>query len=350
VSRLTCPPRGRRRLAAALTVVAALTASAPVTASAEVQVAAGLRVETVVTGIPRPIQLTFDPAGRLVILSHGWRGDAAAEVYRFDLAALPLDASRAPRVVIPFSEEPRKVALGSLAVDPRSGDLFLGEENGNRIYRLTAHGTLALFARGLNHLVGGSSVAFDTRGRLVVLDFASPEHRAEAPPPRALDSLSDEAYQGPLVLRLEPDEELPAPRRLDLVAPVFPKAPARRPGVEPLFRLISVAAGPSSGDLLVLSSIGEVSVLGDAGLRAFARLPSGHFHRTHMAVGPDGSVFVSSGFHIRTLYRISPAGAVSIVAQELGDPGGIAVDRAGRLYVAEGAHHRIIRISPSADR
>ena len=350
MSRLTGPPRARR-LAAALSVVAALTASAPVTAVPEVQVAAGLRVETVMTGIPRPSQLTFDLAGRLVILSHGWRGAAAAEVYRFDLTALPLDASRAPRVVIPFPVEPRKVALGSLAVDPRSGDLFLGEENGNRIYRLTAHGRLALFALGLNHLVGGSSLTFDTRGRLVVLDFAGPEvqHRAEAPPPRALDSFSDEAYQGPLVLRLEPDEELPAPRKLDLVVPIFPKASARRPGVEPLFRLISVAAGPS-GDLLVLSSIGEVSMLGDTGLRGLARLPSGHYHRTHMAAGPDGSVFVSSGFHIRTLYRISPAGVVSIVARELGDPGGIAVDRAGRLYVAEGTHHRIIRISPSADR
>ena len=332
--------------------LAVLLAAAPVPAGPEVQVAAGFRVETVVTGIPRPIQLTLDAVGRIVILSHGWRGDAAAEVYRFDLAALPLDGARAPRVVIPFSEEPRKVALGSLAVDPRSGDLFLGEENGNRIYRLTAHERLEVFGIGLNHLVGGSSLAFDGRGRLAVLDFASPEvqHRAEAPPPRALDSLADEAYQGPLVLRVDPDEALPAPRKLDLVAPVFPRAPARRPGSEPLFRFISVAASPASSDLILLSSVGELSVLGDTGLRRLARLPSGHYHRTHMAVGPDGSVFVSTGFHVRTLYRISPAGAVSVVARELGDPGGIAVDGHGRLYVAEGALHRVIRITPAPDR
>src|SRR3989449_6090807 len=43
--------------------------------------------------------------------------------------SLPVNASVAPRVVIPFAEGPRKTALGSLAVDPRSGDLFLGEEN-----------------------------------------------------------------------------------------------------------------------------------------------------------------------------------------------------------------------------
>jgi hypothetical protein len=342
----------RRRLAAALSLVIAIALPAPVAAGADVQVAAGLRAETVVSGVPRPIQLTLDSVGRLVILSHGWRGEAAAEVYRFDLAALPLDAARAPRVVIPFSEEPRKVALGSLAVDPRSGDLFLGEENGNRIYRLTAHERLAVFGVGLNHLVGGSSLAFDARGRLAVLDFAGPEvqHRAEAPPPRGLDSLADEAYQGPLVLRVDPGEELPAPRRLDLVVPVFPRPASRRPSAEPLFRLISVAADAASGDLYLLSAVGEVFVLGDAGLRRLARLPAGHYHRTHMAVGPDGSVFVSTGFHIRTVYRIFPAGAVSVVARELGDPGGIAVDRSGRLYVAEGALHRIIRIGPAADR
>ena len=35
---------------------------------------------------------------------------------------------------------------------------------------------------------------------------------------------------------------------------------------------------------------------------------------------------------------------MSIVASELGDPGGIVLDREGALYVAETALHRIIRI------
>lgn len=317
-------------------------------AGAEVQLAPGQRLEVVATGIPRPVQLTLDRSGGLVILSHGWRGDAAAEVYRVDLAGLPRDASRAPRVVIPFAEGPRKLAFGSLAIDPRSGDLFLGEENGNRIYRLTAEGRLTLFAAGLDHLVGGSSLAFDDKGRLVALDYASPEGqlRSEAPPPGTLDWLSSEAYHGPLVYRVDPQEDIPGPRRLDLVAPLFPEAPARRPGVEPMFRLVSVASAPS-GELFLLSSIGEVFRLDDHGLRRFARLPSGHYHRTHMAVASDESVFVSTGFHIRQIFRISPAGTVTTVAWDLGDPGGIAVDRAGSLYIAEGAVHRIIRISPA---
>jgi hypothetical protein len=35
---------------------------------------------------------------------------------------------------------------------------------------------------------------------------------------------------------------------------------------------------------------------------------------------------------------------VTVVARDLGDPEGIAVDAAGDLYVAENALHRVIRI------
>ena len=73
-------------------------------------------VEVVVTGIPRPIQLVLDAKGGLVVLGQGWRGDAAGEIYRIDLrGSLPVDGTRAPRVVIPFAGEPRKTSFGSLA-------------------------------------------------------------------------------------------------------------------------------------------------------------------------------------------------------------------------------------------
>ncbi len=317
-------------------------------AEADVQVASGLRVEVVATGIARPVQLALDVAGGLIVLSHG-RGDAAAELYRLDLTApLPVDVSRAPRVVVPFSQGPRKTAFGSLALDPRSGDLFLGEENGNRIYRLTAKAKLTLFAVGLQHLVGGGSLAFDEQGRLVVLDFASPEGqlRSETPLSPALDWLVGEAYQGPLVFRIDPHADIPLPRRLDLVAPPFPKGSARRAAEPMLPRFISVAT--AGQELRLLGSLGEVFRLSaEGGLHLVARLPAGHYHRTNMAVGPDGAVFVNSGFHIRRLFRISAAGTVTTIASELGDPGGVVVDEAGSLFVAETALHRIIRISPA---
>ena len=118
----------------------------------------------------------------------------------------------------------------------------------------------------------------------------------------------------------------------------------RKVAGEPLHRFVAVLPG-ARGEIALLNSIGEVFILSSEGsLRRLARLPSGHFHRASMAEGLDGSVFVSSGFHIRGLYRISLDGLVTSIARDLGDPQGIAVDRSGALYVAETALHRIIRI------
>lgn len=314
-----------------------------------IEVDPAYRADVVVTGVPRPIQVAIDAARRLVILSHGWRGDAAAEVYRVDLAALPQDVAGSPQMVVPFASGPRQAAFGSLALDPRSGDLFMGEENGNRVYRLSARGHLSLFGVGLNHLLGGSTLGFDRSDRLVVLDYMSPEvqQRSETPPPPSFDDLADGAYHGPVVLRVDPMDEVSPPRRFDLIPPVLPGSAGRPRGSEPLFRFISVAALPSDG-LALLDSVGQLLVLTpDHALRLLARLPSGHYHRTHMTVGPDGSLFVSSGFHIRQIFRVSPDGSVSVVARNLGDPEGIVVSEAGDLFVAENALHRVIRIRPA---
>ena len=312
-------------------------------------VAAGLQAETVVTGIPRPIQLALDAQGALVVLSQGWRGDAAAEIYRIDLSrSAPIDATRAPRVVVPFADEPRKTAFGSLAVDPRSGDLFLGEENGNRIYRLGTDHRLQAVVVGLNHLLVGSAVVLDPRGRLVFLDYASPEMhlRSETPLPPSLQWTTEEGYRGPVAYRVDVHEDRPLPRRTDLLVPILPRHQTSVPAPEPLWRLIGVTAVDE--DLVLLNAIGELYRYGPAGEpRLMARLPPGHYHRTNLATGPDGSVFVCGGFQIRRIYRISPAGEVSTVAGDLGDPGGIVLDRSGAMYVAETALHRIIRIAPA---
>jgi hypothetical protein len=309
-------------------------------------VPAGFRVEVVVTDIPRPIQLALDDRGALVVLSQGWRGDAAGEIYHVDLrSSLPADAARASRVVIPFPDEPRKTILGSLAVESGSGDLFLGEENGNRIYRLGADQRLQALVVGLNHLLGGSAIALDPRGRLVFVDYASPEMhlRSEAPLPPSLSWLTEEGYRGPVVFRIGVHEERALPRRTDLLVPILPHGETK--GSEAPWRLIGVTA--VGDDLAFLSAVGEVLRLGSDGeLRLVARLPSGHYHRTNLASGRDGSVYVCGGFHIRQIYRIRPTGEVSIVASELGDPGGIVLD-GDALYVAETALHRIIRIVPA---
>ena len=349
MSRLTCCLNASRWTRVALAGLAWLLGACPGLASAA-DVRSGFSVDVVVSRIPRPIQLALDPSGSLVVLSHGWRGDAAGEIYRLDLSGtLPVDAARMPRVVIPFADEPRKTVFGSLAVEPRTGSLLLGEENGNRIYRVGLDERVEPVAVGLNHLLGGSTLTLDSQGRLVFLDFASPEThlRSESPLPPSLSWLTEEGYRGPLVYRIDLGEQRPLPRRADLLVPIVPRRGTTWAGREPLWRLIGVAVGPG-GELVFLSSIGELFRLGtDNDLRLIARLPAGHYHRTNLTIGPDGSIYVSAGFHIRHIYRISPAGAVSTVAAELGDPGGLVVDRAGALYVAETALHRIIRIAPA---
>src|SRR5215467_7014107 len=285
-------------------------------------VPAGFRVEVVVTDIPRPLQLALDERGALVVLSQGWRGDAAGEIYRVDLrSSLPVDATRASRLVIPFPDEPRKTTLGSLAVESGTGDLFLGEENGNRIYRLGAGSRLQPMVIGLNHLLGGSAIALDPRGRLVFVDYASPEMhlRSEAPLPPSLSWLTEEGYRGPVVFRIGVHEERALPRRADLLVPILPHGETKV--AEAPWRLIGVTA--VGDDLAFLSAVGEV-----------------------LRLGSDGSIYVCGGFHIRQIYRIRPTGEVRIVASELGDPGGIVVD-GDALYVAETALHRVIRIVPA---
>src|SRR5215471_852055 len=130
-------------------------------------------VEVIATGVPRPLQITFD--GRaLIVLSPGEQGDAAGELYRVDVAGeLPVDLSRQPRIKIPFADG-RMASLGSIALQNDTRDLFIGEENGVRLYRLGADGQFALYATGLHRLAGGSTLAFDGAGRLVVVDHVDP--------------------------------------------------------------------------------------------------------------------------------------------------------------------------------
>jgi hypothetical protein len=297
--------------------------------------------------LPRPLQLVFDGAGQLVVLSHGRQGEAAGEVIRLDLQGpLPVDARRGPRVVVPFADESRKTVFGSLAIDLQSGSLFLGEENGNRIYQLSGDERLRPLAIGLYHLVGGSAMAVDVERRLLVIDYVSPETqlRSENPPSGALQALADEGYQGPIVFRLDLREARALPRRLDLAPPLHPRRWARAEGQDPGSRFIAVAAGTTP---IFLDSLGQVVVLeADGRLRVMARLPSGHYHRTSLALAADGGVLVSTGFHIRQLLRVAQDGTVSTLAWDLGDPNGLAVDHQGRIYVAETAHHRVMRLVP----
>lgn len=303
-------------------------------------------LEIVATGIPRPLQLAVD--GRtLIVLSPGWRGDSAGEIHRVDLGgALPVDLSRQPRVRVPFVDS-RMGTLGSLALDPVTRQLFLGEENGTRIYRLSSDEQLTVYASGLSRLPGGSTLAFDGQGRLLVVDYVDQTlSPGDDRGPPGLEQLRDEDYRGPLVFRLTLEPQIPLPRRLERLAPLFPRAWGGKRGGGLLPRLISLAPLPS-GDIVFLSSTGEVFRLASDGtFSPLARLPAGHgqYNRTNMVPASEGSVLISGGFHVARIFQVTRDGAVHTVVGNLGDPEGIDVDAQGYLYVAESSFHRVVRL------
>ena len=305
-------------------------------------------LEVVVTGVPRPLQLAIDRR-TLVVLGPGARGDSAGEIHRVDLdGAFPVDVSRRPRVRVPFLDA-RLATLGSMALEPTTRDLFLGEENGTRVYRLDADERLSLYVDGLRRLPGGSGLAFDGAGRLVLLDHADPLiSPGEERLPQGLEQFRDEDYRGPLVFRLSLDPRIPLPRRIDRMPPLFPRAWAGRAGGAMLPRLVAVA--PIGDELAVVGSGGTLyRVAADSRLVPVVTLPSGQYLRINILAAADGGVFVSGGFSVGVIFRVSPDGAVTRLAGPLADPQGLALGPDGYLYVAESSLHRIVRF-PVAGR
>ena len=295
--------------------------------------------EVAVRGVPRPLQLAWD-GGALLVLSPDARGESAGEIYRVRLDEEAVDLSNQPRTRLPFAHKGART-IGSLAVEPTSGALFLGEENGRRVWRLGADGRLTAYATGLRRLAGGSTLAFDKSGRLVLLDHADPFLSPQEDGPAGLEHFRDDEYRGPVVHRLALDAAVPMAGRIGAVAPLFPRGWGNRSAALP--HLVAVAV--SGDELRVLSSSGELYRLADEGRPMLvAKLPRREYTRANMLTAPDGTVFVSGGFHSGTVFRVSVDGTVSVVAADLADPAGIALDHRGWLYIAESAQHRILRV------
>jgi hypothetical protein len=302
------------------------------------------QIETVATGMLRPLQIVWDGQA-LIALSYSARGDSAGELYRIPIdSGTPVDLTRKP-ARIPFRGADG-TTLGSLAREPESGTLFVGEENGTRVWRLGADGRLTLYVTGLRRLAGGGTVAFDRAGRLILLDYADPyvSRPEERLPPGLEQFRLEEDYLGPLVFRLALDTSVGLPRRAENVPPLYPRG-WRKPaggGQLPQFSSVTTLA---NGDLVLLASSGVLHRLGADGiLTVFAQLPRGQYTRTHLATGADGTVYVSGGFHLGQVFRVSRDGAVETLASDLADPEGIAVDGRGAVYVAESSLHRIVRL------
>lgn len=302
---------------------------------------AGYRADLVATGARLPQDLALDPPDAAWLLTQSGAPGGAGALVRLSLATpRPVEVASLPAIAIPFSPDPARFRVGSLARHPATGDLYVAERLGRHIFRVTPGGAVTLYARGAHLLSDSRTLAFDPEGRLVVLDFVGRPVVADVAPRDPLGALPDtERVEGPLLYRLRIDEPLPLPRNLEYARPTFPPAALRRPGTR-LPRYVGVAALPS-GDLILSGVSGTIDRLTSAGaLRTVATLSAGRV----VGAGPAGELYAVDFLGGR-LVRIAPDGAVEPFVEGLARPAAVAVGPDGSVLVAEDTG-RVLAIRP----
>ncbi len=241
-----------------------------------------------------------------------------------------IEVDSLPAISIPFSPGPARFRAGSLARHPTTGDLYVAEQSGRHIFRVSPRGEVVLYARGLNRLAETKALCFDPEGRLVVLDFAGRSLVADAGDGTLRELFGDaDPYVGPVLYRLRVDEALPLPRNLEHANPAFPSRAVRQPGTH-LERRVAVLAVPS-GDLILSAQAGMVDRLRpDGSLERVARLPAARA----VAAGPAGELYGLDSLGGR-IVRIGPDGTVQPFVEGLVRPAALTTLPDGSLLVAE---------------
>lgn len=300
----------------------------------------GYRVEVLGVGFRLPQDLAFDPPDGLWVLSQTGRSDEAGTLMRLSIAGSdPVPAATLPTIGIPFSPDPARFRPGSLARHPTTGELFVAEQSGRHIFRVSPTGQASLYARGLNLLADTKALSFDGEARLLVLDASGRSLVADrdAGPPR--DWFGDgERYVGPLLYRLRVDEPRPAPRNLEHAIPVFPPRRLREAGAQ-LGRYEGGVLALAGGDLILSGSGGRIDRLRlDGTITPVARIvPAGRV----VAVDGGGDLYAVDYLGGR-LVRVTRDGTVHRLIEGLARPAAVTV-AAGAIFVAEDTG-RILRI------
>ncbi len=140
---------------------------------AGITIAAGYEAEVFATGVADPVDLAPGPGATLVVLDSGGPTGVGHVLYRLPITPLgspATDARPLARMTIRVGAGGMAYPAGAVAVHPRSGQAFLSEFAGKRLYRVDADGRLALYTTGFWMLPRGA-IRFDGTGRLLVLDF-----------------------------------------------------------------------------------------------------------------------------------------------------------------------------------
>jgi DNA-binding beta-propeller fold protein YncE len=140
----------------------------------------------------------------------------------------------------------------------------------------------------------------------------------------------------PTSMAIDPDGNLYASSRFEGVVYRLDPDGSAHPFATDLGIACGLAFAPD-GTLFVGDRSGTVFKVDRAGrATAFASLPAS-VAAFHIAVGPDGSLYVSAPTlsSYDGIYRISPDGAVQVHSQQFGRPQGLAFDAGGTLFVIE---------------
>ena len=241
------------------------------------------------TGIPRPAQLVLD-GHTLTVLGPGLaRRRRRRAVPRGPERAAARRSSDARLGAGSASARAGPATLGSLALDPASRQLFLGEENGTRIYRLGPGRRARAVRHGAPPRPGGQRAGRRCPG-------TAPGPRLRRPDARAGRGRRRPGLEPSSRGRLPRAAAVPADaRRLDRAAP------ASRSG-DPA--LPAAAAGPGrrgssatswrwrrfpSGEIALLEPTGALfRLLPDGSVSRMGRLPTGHgeYNRPEHGGGP----------------------------------------------------------------
>lgn len=312
-------------------------------AAARLALPPGYRLEVIATGVTLPQDLALEPPDGLWVLAQADRvGGAAGGLIRVPLDdTLPLDAARLPAISIPFSPDPARFRVGSLARHPASGDLYVGERLGRHVFRLSAGQAPALYARGLNLLSDSRTLAFDADGRLVVLDYTGRSAVAVAGRDPLREWFGEEPrYEGPVIYRVRLDEPVPVPRNLEYSTPAFPPVALRRGGAR-LGRYAAVLA-LGTGELVLSGVNGEIDRFRrDGTIAPIGRVPAGRV----VGAGPGGELYALDHLGGR-IVKVQPDGAVHPFVEGLARPAAVAVGKDGVLFIAEDTG-RVLRLSPA---
>ena len=243
--------------------------------------------------------------------------DSAGEIHRVELDGVfpSRRSSRRPRVRIPFVDA-RLATLGSMALEPTSRDLFLGEENGTASTAWTPTSAPEPVRRRPAPVCPAAARWHSTApGASWLLDHADPFiSPGEERPPQGLEHFRDEDYRGPLVFRLSSIRRSRfhaasigcrrCSRGRGAGAAVAPcAAPARGGGAD---------RRRAGGGRLRRHAVSRRPPT--AGSSPSVTLPSGQHLRINMLAAPDGGVFVSGGFSVGVIFHISPDGALTRLA------------------------------------